>query len=127
MDTNELGRKVLDTALETVQQAQNLGEEANIPIKTELVVGESEHQTEGVEKTEQLCDGSGGNEITDSFASLPMESLICASIVAAARGQQALTEIYIEGVKRLAYEDGDSGTSSFPCSCSGVYHGRVDR
>ena len=39
------------------------------------------------------------------FAGLPIESLICGPILAAARGQQELTALYIDGVKKLAYED----------------------
>ena len=50
-------------------------------------------------------DGDQGN-IADSFAGLPIESLICAPILAAAKGQQELTAVYLDGIMKLAYKDG---------------------
>ena len=50
--------------------------------------------------------------ITDSFVGLPIESLICSPIIAAAKGQRELTAVYIDGIKKLAYKDGESGTAN---------------
>lgn len=46
------------------------------------------------------------------FAGLPIESLICKPIVAAAQGQQELTAVYIDGIKKLAYQDGDASKTN---------------
>lgn len=43
----------------------------------------------------------------EQFTGLPIESLICKPIVAVAQGQQELTATYIDGIKKLAYQDGD--------------------
>lgn len=59
----------------------------------------------------QLTDNPAGNE-AQKFAGLPIESLICKPIIAAAQGQQELTAIYIDTVKKLAYQDGSSGATN---------------
>lgn len=46
-----------------------------------------------------------GNDVSKQFTGLPIESLICAPIIAAAKGQQELTAVYIDGIKKLAYAD----------------------
>lgn len=51
--------------------------------------------------TEKLADS---NDLTDQFVGVPVESLICGPIIAAARGQQELTQVYIDTVMKLAYE-----------------------
>ena len=56
--------------------------------------------------------GTGGNDpknISDSFAGLPIESLICAPIIAAAKGQQELVSVYVDGIMKLAYKHDASG------------------
>lgn len=58
--------------------------------------------------------GEGGGSAGEQFASLPIESLICKPIIAAAQGQQELTAVYIDGIKKLAYDDnGDTNKLSF--------------
>lgn len=52
------------------------------------------------------------NDVTQQFAGLPIESLICAPIIAAAKGQQELTAVYIDGIKKLAYTDETSKTTN---------------
>lgn len=61
----------------------------------------------------------GGNDApvgagpADSFVGLPIEALICGPIIAAARGQQQLTAVYVDTVMKLAYKDGkeEGGTN----------------
>ncbi|GHV08552.1 alpha-amylase [Clostridia bacterium] len=53
-------------------------------------------------------DDSAAN-IASDFAALPIESLIVAPVIAAARGQQQLTATYIDGIMKLAYADGKAG------------------
>lgn len=48
----------------------------------------------------------------DQFAGLPIESLICKPIIAAAQGQQELTAVYIDGIKKLAYTQDGSKTNT---------------
>lgn len=63
-------------------------------------------------------NGSGNGDIkgsdsssnpSDAFVGLPIESLICGPIVAAAKGQQELSAVYIDTLMKLAYENTDSG------------------
>lgn len=61
------------------------------------------------ESRKETAAANGG---ADQFAGLPIESLICKPIVAAARGRQELTVVYIDGIKKLAYKDGKSGDTN---------------
>lgn len=63
-----------------------------------------EQKKQSVMETGKEAAASNGVEISQ-FAGVPIESLICGPIIAAARGQQELTAIYIDGVKKLAYAD----------------------
>ena len=56
------------------------------------------------EQKQEILQDEKGVQVSQ-FAGLPIESLICGPILAAARGQQELTALYIDGVKKLAYED----------------------
>lgn len=56
------------------------------------------------EQKKEILQDEKGVQVSQ-FAGLPIESLICGPILAAARGQQELTALYIDGVKKLAYED----------------------
>lgn len=56
------------------------------------------------EQKKEILQDEKGVQVSQ-FAGLPIESLICGPILAAARGQQELTAFYIDGVKKLAYED----------------------
>ncbi|MDR2483811.1 MAG: DUF2589 domain-containing protein [Treponema sp.] len=63
----------------------------------------------------QVGGGEGGGGGTaESFVGLPIESLICGPILAAARGQQALTDVYIDGILNLAYEERPEKGKSAP-------------
>ncbi len=58
------------------------------------------------QETVSAEEGSSNENVADSFAGLPIESLICAPILAAAKGQQELTAVYLDGIMKLAYKDG---------------------
>jgi hypothetical protein len=45
-------------------------------------------------------------DIKKEFAGLPIDQLICGPIIAVARGQAALCEVYLNYVKQIAYKDG---------------------
>jgi hypothetical protein len=49
------------------------------------------------------------NEIASQFNSVPIETLICSPILAVAKGQQALIEIYLDTVNKLAFKANDEG------------------
>ena len=88
MQAGTLAAEVIEAALQEPQQMlQNL---QNGEVTSETVLGE-------------------GNGVADSFSSLPIDSLICGPIVAAARGQQELTQVYIDTVMKLAYKGGEAG------------------
>ena len=61
------------------------------------------------EERKPLTAPTGSNGIAGEMTGLPMESLICAPIIAAAKGQQELTAVYIDGIKKLAYATDDKG------------------
>ena len=61
----------------------------------------------------EIADTNDGS-VVDQFVGVPIESLICGPIVAAAKGQQELTAVYIDGIKKLAYDkDGKTNTLHF--------------
>ncbi len=72
--------------------------------RKEIIAAEPEGKENG------KGEGSGG--AANQFVGLPIESLICAPILAAAKGQQELTAVYIDGVKKLAYKDGEKGAAN---------------
>lgn len=68
----------------------------------------NENLEEKKHETEILKDDKA---IVDSFEGLPMESLICAPISAAAKGQQEITAVYLDTMMKLAYRD-DTGIAN---------------
>lgn len=46
-----------------------------------------------------------GSDIAQSFEGLPIENLITAPIIAAVKGQQELSSVYIDNLLSLAYSD----------------------
>lgn len=48
-----------------------------------------------------------GSATAKSFVGLPIESLICAPLVAGAKAQQELTAVYVDSIMKLAYKDGN--------------------
>lgn len=66
------------------------------------------------ELTKKESNGVSNGGEAGEFAALPIESLICKPIIAAAQGQQELTAVYIDGIKKLAYdESGNTNKLSF--------------
>lgn len=57
------------------------------------------------ESSAAIKDEPGG--IAQSFAGLPIEHLICDPIIAVAKGQQKLCEVYLDTINKLAYETED--------------------
>lgn len=66
-----------------------------------------ENDEKELQAAEDKTSTSPREDAGEQFAGLPIESLICKPIAAAVQGQQELTAVYIEGVKKLAYQDGD--------------------
>jgi hypothetical protein len=56
--------------------------------------------------------GDPGGDTAKSFVGLPIEALICGPIIAAAKGQQQLTALYIDNLMKLAFKDGKSGDTN---------------
>ena len=96
MDNNNLVKQISKKATETIEQ-----EKSNIPIPhTDSVPAAKENIVLGDES------GTGADSETAlNFERLPIEDLICAPIIAAAKGQQELTSVYIDNLMRLAYSD----------------------
>lgn len=88
------------------ERAKNEAELQTAVTESQKVTAEPAKQPEGGEK-QPLKDNP-----SQQFAGLPIESLICKPIVAAAQGQQELTAIYIDGIKKLAYADKDGKTTN---------------
>lgn len=61
----------------------------------------TEEKTNGTDIN--TTDNGGSKTITDSFVGLPIETLIGAPFIAAAKAQQELTATYVETVMGLAY------------------------
>ncbi|MGN0141188.1 MAG: DUF2589 domain-containing protein [Roseburia sp.] len=71
---------------------------------------ERKEQMKAAQTTAQNRD----SDVGEQFAGLPMQSLICGPIIAAAKGQQELTAVYIDGIKKLAYDkDNKTNTLNF--------------
>ena len=66
-----------------------------------------EPKTESTNTTTVPPDNTG-----DPFGSLPMESLIAAPLIAAAQGQQELTDVYLENLMKLAYTSNSTETKN---------------
>lgn len=97
MAENE-GKKEMEVKQENIRDVNETAKEI---IQTALL-DEKKSQT-----------GTGvGNSQTDQFSALPIESLICKPILAAAQGQQELTAVYIDTIKKLAYKDGGTATNT---------------
>lgn len=82
-----------ENAMQVVNTAENL-------IRT---AGENNLQAGG------KSDGDSPQGGANAFSGLPIESLICGPIIAAAKGQQELTAVYIDTVRKLAYGGDGSG------------------
>lgn len=93
--TEAAARNAHEQALEVTQTAQKVIQDAREP--SAPLKADSDDQ------------GVSANP-ADSFAGLPIESLICNPIIAAAKGQQELSAVYIDTLMNLAYADGGSGT-----------------
>lgn len=84
-------------------------EERTTELKAEVV------EETPTKMTKQDKNGNG-NDAAEQFAGLPIESLICKPIIAAAQGQQELTAVYIDGIKKLAYKAGGTDTNTLDFS-----------
>lgn len=124
MDTTNYNEQVAKSALDTMERIKNQipipgsepmhepgtkavqPETASLPVKNE-----SEGTPQETEKNETVL-GDNVGDVAKSFGSLPIENLICAPIIAAAKGQQELTSVYIDGIERLAYSTDANGNKS---------------
>lgn len=59
---------------------------------------------------EQASEVTQAANPADAFAGLPMESLICNPVIAAAKGQQELSTVYIDTLMNSDHADGGSET-----------------
>jgi len=101
--------EVIQTAVKTIESAE-----------TQVTRTQTAHDASIVPNT-QAGQGAanGGNkpivgdgDVTSQFVGLPIESLICAPILAAAKGQQELQAVYIDGLMKLAYKGGTPGETN---------------
>lgn len=71
-----------------------------------------ENEEKELPAAEDKINTPPGEDAGEQFAGLPIESLICKPIAAAAQGQQELMATYIDGIKKLAYQDGDKSETN---------------
>lgn len=120
MDTTNFNNQVTQKAMETVEFARNQipvpgSEPVNNKESKELMRErpETEVKTEKQEYVQEMPKDDivlgDSNDVTSAFGSLPIEHLICAPIIAAAKGQQELTSLYVDNLMQLAYAKDESG------------------
>lgn len=109
MDTTRLPEQIVKQATETIEIARNqIPIPGSAPLKTEPLLPEQVIQPTQETQTDDIVLGDESG-VVSNFEGLPIENLICEPIIAAARGQQELTNVYIDGLMRLAYGfDGDT-------------------
>ena len=89
------GKQITDMALENIRRAGMLATEDDSPVVADSSDNESHKDGKPSTKTD--------NYVAEQFVGLPIESLICAPIIAAAKGQGELVDVYLDTVKKLAY------------------------
>jgi hypothetical protein len=94
---NNLNNEVLKTALENVNYATGEARRNNDQITKEA----------GANTV--LKDDSG---VAQQFTGLPIEALISTPLIAGARAQGELTQVYIENLEQIAYDQSDGSDSS---------------
>lgn len=96
MDNNDLVKQISKKATETIEQAKSsipAPHTDSVPAaKDDIVLGDE-------------SGTSADSETAQNFERLPIEDLICAPIIAATKGQQELTSVYIDTLMHLAYSD----------------------
>ena len=103
MNTTNLNEQVTKQAMDTIELAeQQLSVQGEVKKAENLLQATTVEEQTAANETVLKDDPSVGR----SFEGLPIESLICGPIVAAAKGQQELTSVYVDTVMKLAYKDG---------------------
>lgn len=91
-------------------------EKKTLEVQSETEKRTSEMSTDNINVAMQSRENQQTSEKrhgdADQFAGLPMESLICKPIIAAAKAQQELCEVYIDEIKKLTYKDGKEETNT---------------
>lgn len=82
---------------------------------------------EAIEELKKKIDKNSkvaGGGVADSFSDLPIESLISAPILSAAKDQRELCSVYLNEIEHLAYKD--QRTVAIPRTFADIYHERTD-
>lgn len=111
MDYERLGDEVVKSALSHFSDAESQIKDSVAGMDIAPQTQPDHMVTAGVGDMADIGNrqSSGGGNVADSFVGLPIESLICGPIIAAAKGQQELTAVYVDGLMKLAYADGKPG------------------
>ena len=96
MDNNDLKKQISKKTTETIEQ-----EKSSIPV---LHTDSLPAAKDNIVLSDEFGT-SGNSETAQNFERLPIEDLICAPIIAAAKGQQELTSVYIDTLMHLAHSD----------------------
>lgn len=118
--TNEIKNQAMET-IELAQKQIPTPEQlhADVTGRTTQVVADVSNSTvvEPAENNEVSAPvPTNEPTIGETFEGLPIESLICAPIVAAAKGQQELTSVYVDSIMQLAYAKDEKGEITDKCN-----------
>lgn len=117
MGSNDFKNDVIKNALSNIHEAEKQIRNVDAdtvsltqPNHAEIVSDENQTaENVGVPVSNNTMLRDSNNDVASSFVGLPIESLICGPIIAAAKGQQELTAVYVDGLMKLAYKDGKAG------------------
>ena len=105
---NDVVRQAMDNIGQAAEQPASLILDERKAEKADAAGGTAEAI---VNKRAALKNDGTGSDTAKSFVGLPIESLICAPLVAGAKAQQELTAVYVDGIMKLAYQ-GSSGENT---------------
>ncbi|MCM1253105.1 MAG: DUF2589 domain-containing protein [Clostridium sp.] len=120
MGTNDNENNIVEQALANIDTAkaqftnstpEPVLEERNTPLPQSAADVKETADTSNNSSSQTSNESSDKSNIAQNFVGLPIESLICAPIIAAAKGQQELTAIYVDTVKSLAYQKDGTSTN----------------
>ena len=109
MDNNHLTEQITQAAAQTIELAKQ-----QIPIPGSDPLPQTTPKAAPVEPAKNDIVLGDSSDVARSFEGLPIENLICGPIIAAAKGQQELTSVYIDNLMRLAYTNSEKVKAGEP-------------
>lgn len=106
---NDVVRQAMDNIGQAAEQPASLIPDGRKAEKTGMAGDTAETV---VYERAGLGNGGTRSDTAKSFVGLPIESLICAPLVAGAKAQQELTAVYVDGIMKLAYQGSSDGNTN---------------